>query len=168
MTGDTDIVYRELNTRWLRLFSTVTPFTGRACSFTALICHRDACLRAKTILEEYDRFEVRFPESLALKRVIQAMRRDIPAFLEAFPQSIQHLMGLYWNRFRCLWHYTFRLHRATKDSKVRPDSCLRKLETYFIACRQLAVLGEQYGLALNCKLTIMDASLNKLRSMRIL
>jgi len=164
MTGDTDIVYRELNTRWLRLFSTVTPFTGQACSFTALIGQRDACLRAKSILEAYDQFEAPFPETPTLRKVIAKFRKEIPAFLEAFPTAILRLSEVCWLRFRCICHYGVRICQDPRFSKSSTQSCFRKLEMYVNEYRQWMVLSEQHGLTLIHRVAIMNESICRFRN----
>lgn len=165
MTGDTDIVYRELNTRWLRLFATVTPFTGQACSFTHLMQQRDACLRARSILEAYDRFEIAFPETVPLKRIIQSLRKEIPLFLDRLPNNLSRMTYKYWRRFCAVCHRFVHVNRGLhQQPKGFWTACCFKLDLYCIEYQRIYNFGLLHGIKLPDRREAMRAALQLLHS----
>lgn len=80
----------EINARWMKILETIPDFSGIGNSVADLIRERDAYLRARAILREYDMFPVDFQKSVQLKRAIGRMRRKADGFSGQCQISLLH------------------------------------------------------------------------------
>jgi hypothetical protein len=112
----------EINARWMKILQTIPDFSGLGDSIADLIRERDAYLRARAILFEYDRFPIDFQKSGQLKRAINRMRRKAEGFSGQCQKSIHHQVCRLQHEAAIQKRFFHALARSSEEVNIRKAS----------------------------------------------
>ncbi len=154
----------EINTRWMKILQSIPDFSGMGDSVADLIRERDAYLRARAILREYDQFQVDFQKTLSLKRAISRLRRKANAFPGQCQKSIQplaqrlHYEAILQQRF---FHVLVRKTDETKLSKANRKALAQRLNETRSQLELLIPLASMVGFDLKGIVILFDRNVHQ-------